>query len=403
MATTKLMLNKTRRLNNGTYPLVMQIIHRRKKLVLYSKLYLFDEEFDDDTGLVISCAQHHRLRKDIAVLNHIISDFSKSVNAVILRLENTEQAYTVDNIAEYLNNINAKDSLVIHWKDQITNLNKIGRIGMASAQKHTLNSVIQYYGSANISTKKLTPQFILGYERHLLERGVVPNTVCYYMRNFKSTVNNLIKLGIIDKQKGTTFDGIKTSPRKTLKRALTRETLKAMKAMQFTDKPVLELARDMFLFSFYTRGMAFVDISFLRKEDIANNLLSYTRKKTGQYLQISINKQITELTMKYTNISSYVFPIVFSNNYEVAYKEYRSALRRINKSLKIIGQQLEINIPLTTYVARHSWATLAKEQGVPVSVISEGLGHTSERITQIYLKEFDHSVLEKANNSITKL
>lgn len=154
----------------------------------------------------------------------------------------------------------------------------------------------------------------------------------------------------------------------------------------------------------YTRGVSLVDILFLKKTDIADAPIWYTRHKTKQRLRIAVNEAIGRLVRKYDEPGShFVFPFIGRLPRRSLYARYRSVLGAVNYYLKQLGKRLDIDTPLTTYVARHSWATQAKELGAPVTVISEGLGHTSEKTTQIYLKEFDRNVVDSINDTLSDL
>ena len=148
--------------------------------------------------------------------------------------------------------------------------------------------------------------------------------------------------------------------------------------------------------------MAFVDMVLLKKSDIRNGVLTYSRHKSKQLIRIAVTPQMQELMARYTTEGEYVFPIV-SDTYSSEYKQYRLALGRINRHLKKIAAMVDLEVSLTTYTARHTWATLARDYGAPISVISAGLGHTSEEMTRIYLKEFDVSQLDKVDSMVTKL
>lgn len=173
-----------------------------------------------------------------------------------------------------------------------------------------------------------------------------------------------------------------------------------MASLNLTQKPHLEIARDLYLFSFFSRGMPFVDVVFLKKPEDG---IDYNRRKTKQWLRISVTAQLESLIKKYDNHSAYVFPILKDNSSRALYEQYRLALGRTNRNLKVLGKMLGLKTTLTTYVARHSWATAAKNTGAPISVISEGLGHTSESMTQTYLKEFDQSILDEMNQKVSNL
>ena len=161
---------------------------------------------------------------------------------------------------------------------------------------------------------------------------------------------------------------------KTLKRAISLNDLKRIKGLDLSLKPNLDFARDMFLFCFYTRGMSFIDMAYLRKKDLQNGILSYRRRKTGQQLFIKWERCMQEIVDKYPiNETEYLLPIITKRNKDYR-KQYTNELHRVNHLLKKIGKQLDLSIPLTMYVGRHSWASIAKSRNVPISVISEGMG-----------------------------
>lgn len=168
-------------------------------------------------------------------------------------------------------------------------------------------------------------------------------------------------------------------------------------------QPTLDFARDMFLFSFYTLGMLFIDMAYLKKKDLANGILSYRRRKTGQQLFIRWKKCMQEIVKKYENpLSEYLLPIIKPmNGYER--KQYQNAMYLIIRKLKEICTMVGVQLPLTMYVARLSWASVAKNKNVSISVISEGMGHDSEMTTQIYLASLDTAIVDKANSMILNL
>ncbi len=178
--------------------------------------------------------------------------------------------------------------------------------------------------------------------------------------------------------------------------------IKKIKTLDLSLVPTLDYARDMFMMSFYLRGMSFIDMAFLKKTDLKNGYVTYRRHKTGQQLIIEWTKEMQMMLDKYTeNNSDYLLPII--RNKEVnEHCIYRNTGYNINHNLKSIAGMVGVNIPLTLYVARHSWASIAKAKGIPISVISEGMGHDSEATTQIYLASLDTSVVDKANSLILK-
>jgi integrase len=167
--------------------------------------------------------------------------------------------------------------------------------------------------------------------------------------------------------------------------------------MDLSHSQSMEFARDMFMFSFYTRGMSFVDMAFLKKTDLNNGMLTYRRKKTGQLLSIRWEKCMQDIVDKYPgNYSTYLLPIIIHIRKDERL-QYKNSICLVNRRLKEIGKKLGLVHPLTMYVARHSWASVARGKHIPLSVISEGMGHDSEKTTLIYLAALDTTVIDKAN------
>ena len=148
--------------------------------------------------------------------------------------------------------------------------------------------------------------------------------------------------------------------------------------------------------------MSFVDAAFLKKDNINNGVLSYRRHKTNQLLHIKIIEPINKLIVRYSAKGSpYLLTIITKQGVD-GRKQYEAALRRVNNALKSIAENINLQIPLTTYVARHTWATIAKSKNISINVISDALGHDSILTTQIYLSTIDASIVDKANELVVR-
>ena len=189
----------------------------------------------------------------------------------------------------------------------------------------------------------------------------------------------------------------------------TRVSVKLRKA-EFLEKlelprcSSLDKARDLFLLSFYLRGMAFVDMAFLKKTDLRCGMVSYNRRKTHQNINIEWIKPMQAIIDKYTEQtkdSPYMLPILTGRE-SSPYAAYRKKEHNPNYNLKRIGEMVGLKIPLTTYVARHTWASVALHMNIPVATISEGMGHNSYQTTQIYLQSLDVATINEANKRIIK-
>lgn len=221
------------------------------------------------------------------------------------------------------------------------------------------------------------------------------------MRILRAIYNKAVEQDIIEQQ--YPFKRVYTGIDKTVKRAIEIRQLKKIKDLNLSHKPNLEVVRDIFMFSFYTRGMAFVDMAYLRKKNLSNGILSYRRRKTNQQLHIRWEKCMQDIINKYdTSNTDYLLPIIKNSSLNNR-SQYLHRLITFNKSLKVIGKMAGVSTPLTMYVSRHSWASIAKSKNIPTSVISEGMGHDSEKTTQIYLASLDTSIVDKANKIVLEL
>lgn len=276
-----------------------------------------------------------------------------------------------------------------------------GRYRTAETYETTIRRFERYLNGNDIILHELDTTHLVDFEKHLSETGICLNSISYYMRNLRAIYNISVARELTPDKKP--FRNVYTGVAKTNKRALTADTIKAIKNITLPPHSQQAFARDLFMFSFYTRGMAFIDIAFLKKSDLSNGILSYTRHKTKQKLQVRWEKPMQDIVQRHTNRNSqYLFPII-NNQYEDPRYQYRNAAQRINYNLKKLGKMLNLNTPLTSYVARHSWASIAKAQNIPLSIISNALGHNTENTTRIYLTNLDNNNIDNANKHLIEL
>ena len=220
------------------------------------------------------------------------------------------------------------------------------------------------------------------------------------MRNLRAIYNRAVDKGLTVQR--FPFRHVYTGIDKTVKRAVSLNVIRKIRELDLSLHPSMDYARDVFMFSFYTRGMSFVDIAFLKKKDLKNGILSYRRHKTDQQIFIKWEKPMQDLIDKYDTAGSpYMLPII-KNIGNDERRQYRTEAHRINRNLRKIGEQIGLVIPLTTYVARHGWASIAKSKNIPIATISEAMGHDSESTTRIYLASLDTASVDKANSLILK-
>lgn len=282
-------------------------------------------------------------------------------------------------------------------EEQAGKLKHLGRVRTGETYIAALRSFARFRQGKDVALGRINSDLMQRYEAYLAGRGLSKNTVSFYMRILRAAYNCAVEKGFTAQR--NPFRHVYTGVDKTVKRAIPLSGIRSIRQLDLSARPLLGWARDMFLFSFYTRGMSFIDMAYLKKTDLRDGMLSYRRQKTGQRLMIRWEKCMQEIVDRYRNDSSeYLLPIVTCSG--ASRKQYQNALHLVNRHLKVVSRMAKLNVNLSMYVARHSWASIAKEKHVPLSVISEGMGHESELTTQIYLVSFDGSQVDKANSLI---
>jgi len=286
----------------------------------------------------------------------------------------------------------------------ITDLLVSGRHSTARSYSCSLKRLTDFVGDANLTFPKLTAELPKCFEQQLFSENCARNTVSSYMRMLRSICNQARNCGKAKIPRGL-FDNVFTGTDPSEKRAVSPGVIRSLSEADLSASPQLDFCRDLFLLSFYLRGIPFVDLIHLRKRDITNGTLRYRRSKTDRLLTVKVEPCAQALFNKYSCLakhSPYLLPVITSSGI-AGYRQYQSALRRYNQHLARLSVLLRLKMKLTSYVARHSWATIAYRQGIPVSVISESLGHASEKITYTYLASFDNRTLNRANRKVIAL
>lgn len=376
-----------------------QIIHERKVRQLPTDYKVFPIEWDENRSMVTTSQQSERKSFILSIRERIRWDLER-LNKIDRKLDANSLSYTADDVIEEFNRYSTEYSLFNFMESIIVKLKQNGKIRTSENYRSTLNSFKNFRKDEDIMLDCVTSELMESYEAWQKSRGIAPNTISFYTRILRAVYNRAVEDDFIENR--NPFRHVYTGHDKTIKRALPLAVIKKIKTLDLSLVPTLDYARDMFMMSFYLRGMSFIDMAFLKKTDLKNGYVTYRRHKTGQQLIIEWTKEMQMMLDKYPkNKSDYLLPII--RNKEVnEHCIYRNTGYNINRNLKSIAEMVGVNIPLTLYVARHSWASIAKAKGIPISVISEGMGHDSKTTTQIYLASLDTSVVDKANSLILK-
>lgn len=234
-----------------------------------------------------------------------------------------------------------------------------------------------------------------------MKRGLRRNSTSFYLRNLRAIVNRAAEQN--PEVPRNSFNHVYVGIDKTVKRAVDIDTIRRIRDIDLSGHPALDFARKVFIFSFYTRGMSFVDIAFLRKDNLQNSVITYSRRKTRQPLMVRIEPETKKLIDSFgKNPTDYLLPIITGEGGD-AERQYENVYHRVNRNLQKVGNLLGLETKLTMYVARHAWASIAMMNKVAVSTISKAMGHDSEKTTIIYLHSLDTSAVDNANSHIIRM
>lgn len=376
-----------------------QILQERKPRQLSTEYRIFSEEWDEKRGQIIAPKDSSRMVLITTVRESVRSDVER-LTKINRKFDLIGLSYTADDVIEEFHRYRDEYSLFNFMEKLIFKHKQNGKIRTSETYTSTLKSFRKFRKDEDIMLDCITSEVMEEYEAWLKSNGLIPNSISFYTRVLRAVYNRAVEEGIIDNR--YPFRKVYTGVDKTVKRALPLSIIKKIIGLELTMSPALDLARDMFLLSFYLRGMSFIDMAFLKKSDLRNGCVTYRRRKTGQQLIIAWEPEMQMILDKYPeNDTDYLLPIITKpvNNER---NTYRNKGYNINHNLKKIAAMVGVNVPVTLYSARHSWASAAKAKGIPLSVISEGMGHDSEATTQIYLASLDTSVVDKANTIILK-
>lgn len=375
-----------------------QIIHNRVIRQLKTDYRIFREEWDNDkhTVTITTVGREASLR---TIKDSVTRDLRR-LDILIGRLESDGGNFTADDVVEKFQEPANGQYFFRFMEEVIARLERLGKTRTSETYTAALNSFMRFREGRDVQPDEIDSDLMEDYEAYLKGHGVSMNTVSFYNRILRAAYNRAVEKGLTTQRHP--FRNVYTGMEKTVKRAIPFEAIRRIKGLDLSLKPTLDFARDMFLFSFYTRGMSFVDMAYLKKSDLKNGILSYRRKKTGQQLHIRWERCMQEIVERHPNTTTeYLLPVI-TDPASGGRRQYWNALHLVNRKLKKVAEMAGLSVPLTMYVARHAWASIARSKNIPLSVISEGMGHDSETTTRIYLASLDTSVIDEANKLILK-
>lgn len=415
MATFKFVFRPSMKTGHHPGSLSLRIIHDRKPKTVSLRLRLYAEEWDVKNQRVMFPSCISERSGYLRSLDARICSCSARLHEIIHLLEN-KGAYSVSDVVEHYRESSDESKLLGYALSLSSELRRNGQYRTAKAYITVCRGFVSFNSGLDVCLSQITASLVKRFENHLKENGKQPNTVSYYMRNLRVIYNRAIETKRLLDTGENPFVDVFTGVEETKRRALSAVEVNRLKNINF--KSLLLLYRPgshkylcirnlyfswrLFFFCLYAQGMCFVDLVYLKKSQIKDGILRYYRKKTGKQICVPVNEGMQRIIDSFsddTRDSAYLFPIINGSEGN-GRKLYESAMRTQNRRLKKLAEMACVSKIVSTHVARHSWATICKNELLPLSVICEGLGHSSEKMTRKYLDSFDLSILGNAGKTV---
>ena len=393
--TVNVLCYKSKTLANGEHPLMIRVSKDGKKK--YSSLGISVHPVHWDfvkNKPKRSCPNKVQIEK-------IIRERTEEYTEQILEYKAENKDYSLLTLVEKVSTPNTSTTVGAVFQEYIEKLKMEKRLGYAHSVRQVYNSLLKYNKHLEIYFSDVDVEWLKNYETWLRKENIAENTIGIRFRTLRAIYNLAIEKNIA-KPEYYPFKTYKVSKlhQATAKRAITKEAIVAIMNYPVDSKyKYKRLAVDLFAFSYLMGGINFVDMAHLTRDNIIDSRLVYNRQKTGKLIKLPLQeKAVAIINFYYDEQRKYLFPILFDSHKTDIQKRYRihDVIADVNKHLKQIGKELHLPIELTTYVARHSFATVLKRAGVNTSLICESLGHSSEKVTQIYLDSFENSQIDEA-------
>ncbi|MBV4197991.1 site-specific integrase [Alistipes putredinis] len=383
----------------GQSPLMLRFTHDRTTKFVALGLSVEPHYWDKDTELVLpTCPERITLQSQI---DRTLAGYHKKIQ----RLEALDIPVNFETLFDAKPACSVGITIEDGFKAEIERLESLGKINSATKHKYALQ-VLDGYKPTTMALEAIDLDYLKGLELYLRQRGNKDNSIATRFAIFKAIYNKAVKEGkVAVKQNPFSIYQVGSLWAKTRKRAIDKDDIQRLIDLEITEGHTTEyrrLAKDLFLFSYFTAGMNFGDIARLRYKDILRGRVNYSRHKTQKLLSFQLVPMALQILEKYGTAGhgeDYIFPILNRHEHtspQQIFNRLHKVLRKVNRELKVLGEMIGLGMPLTTYVARHTYATVLKRSGVSVALISESLGHSDLSTTQIYLDSFENSQIDAA-------
>lgn len=400
MATAKIVLYKSKKLKDGAHPIVLQVVENSKPYKISLGYSAFPDEWDAHKG------RYKKNRGGFKLKNEILREKEQLAEKILDTINLQNKPFT-PTFFKSLFIGEKKTATVFEFFDRlIEDFKAKGKIGNRNTYRDCKNALARFTKrNKSLRFSDIDYQFLKRFETHLFGRGCSGGGISVYMRTLRAAINEAIRQGMMDRElypfnsnfnkNGYSIAHLKS---KASPRALSIEDMDKFKNFPAHEHPELKLSHKLFLFSYYARGMNFKDMALLKWKNIYNGRINYTREKTGKFITLRVSDSLQAILDEFKSTESeYVFPLLnqFHQSPEQIKNRVKKRLKKFNADLKAIGKISGIDAKITSYVARHTFASTLKKNNAAISKISEALGHSDIKVTETYLKRFEDQELDK--------
>ena len=398
-ATANVLCYKSKTLSNGEHPIMLRVCKSGKKKYVSLGISVNPKYWDFDKNKPKrNCPNREQILK-------AINEQEQKYSEQIFEFSAEKREYSPATLIETVTPTRKVKTLDDLFNDYINQLKNEGRLGYALSVQQVRNSLFKFKGHLDIYFSDIDVNWLKSYESWLRCCKLEDNTIGIRFRTLRAIYNLAMTEGLV-KADLYPFKKYKVSKlhKETVKRAITKEQVKQVIEYDVSDARFYKkLAVDMFTFSYLMGGINFTDMAFLTDKNIEGERLAYVRQKTKKLIMLPLQEKAIAILNRYRSSQhKYIFPIL--DNRERTQRQLRNriydVLANVNEHLDDIGKELGIELKISSYVARHSYATVLKRAGIATSIISESLGHSSERITQVYLDSFGNEQMDDAMKNL---
>lgn len=384
-----------------TCPILLRISHFGKISAITLGIYVKEADWDDNSRKIRAS---YKGSESVARLNNYLQKKKAEAIDLVAKLDDQKvlETLSVLDLKSLIEKKSDSQSFLAFGDALSKEFTEANRLGNARSYRCAVSVLRKFNKGQDLSFREVNYSLLTQFEQNHLKKGYALNGLAAYLRTIRAIYNEGIRRKMVDKELYP-FDTYSIRTTKTRKRAISMESIRAIQTLEIDVKSHLYNARNFFMASFYMRGISYTDLAHLKVSDIVDGRIFYDRQKTDKPYDIKITpelQKILDLYLPGKAKSDFIFPIITHKELKEQYDEIQAKRKRFNANLRRIAKLCGISANLTSYVSRHSFATRAKNLGVPIAAISDMLGHSDTKTTEVYLSSLSSDAMDNYHKKI---